>query len=163
MPDFSFLNDGDDDGTVRIDTGRTGKKRSAAAAKSRQSWDAVRTVLAWVMMAWIVGGCWRWIGSLPQQTDAAFAAADNRTLAVLNAQTHIKSMLRSPRSAKWPGAFSGVNIADHATKRRDGTYLVHSWVDADNAFGASIRTWYKVHLRVRKDGNADVLAAELLE
>lgn len=161
MADWSFLDSGQpDDGTIRINTSRPSRRVS----RSSESWDAVRTVLSWVVAAALIGGCVHLVNNLPQQTDAQFAEDDNRSLALINAQHRIKQMLRSPRSAKWPSVFAdGIDTRTHAVKQQDGTYVVRSWVDADNAFGASIRTWYVVHLRPRKDGNADIFSAELLE
>ena len=160
MPDWSFLDDGQgDDGTIRIRTSRL----THASPKPGESYRAVQTVASWLFAAAVVGGCWHLVKSIPEQTDADFAATDNRVLAVINAQSHIKTMLLSPRSARWPGALDGIDLRNHATRQRDGTYMVRSWVDADNACGASIRTWYTVHLHVRKDGNSDVIAAQLLE
>jgi hypothetical protein len=164
MPDFSFLDDGADNaGGIRINT--TARRPSAQQGKSssKESWNAVRTVLSWAIAAVMIGGCWHWVANLPEQTEEQFRADDNRVLAVVNAQSHVKTMLRSPRSAKWPGIMDGVDIRNHATKQGDGTYIVRSWVDADNAFGASIRTWYVVHLRVNRNGIPDILSAGLIE
>lgn len=163
MSDWSFLDDGADDGTIRINTGRRKAPARKGRSASLQLLKAVAAIAWLTIMAVLVGGCWQWAASLPEKSAVEFDKEDNRTLAVVNAQSHIKTMLRSPRSAKWPGVFDGVITRDHAAKQRDGSYVVRSWVDADNAFGASVRTWFVVHLRLRPDGNADILAAELLE
>lgn len=163
MPDWRFLDDQADDATIRIST----THRNPPARKGSSAvWKMIQAVaaIAWLtVLGLLVGGCWRWAANRPQQAAVDFDQQDNRSLAVINAQSHIKTMLLSPRSAKWPGIFDGVITRDHAVRQRHGSYVVRSWVDADNAFGASIRTWFVVHLRVRPNGNAEILSAQLLE
>lgn len=161
MPDFSFLHDDEpDDGTIRINTSRPRRTQTAhrkPAAKPGLLSQAVSALL----LAAMIGGCVTCVSRMPEQTEAEFAAKDNRILALQCAQSHVQTMLRSPSSAKWPGLFSGSE--NHAKKNGDGTYTVCSWVDADNAFGASIRTWYVCRLTVRKSGHADIIEAALIE
>jgi TonB family protein len=59
------------------------------------------------------------------------------------AQSLIESeKLRSPSSAEWPtdGFLPAHSYTEFVTYMGDGKYIIRSWVDADNAFGAKIRT-----------------------
>jgi RNA polymerase subunit RPABC4/transcription elongation factor Spt4 len=59
--------------------------------------------------------------------------------AIRMAQKFVTNPLKSPRSAKWPGMFEKY---DHVQSLGGGRYRVRSWVDAQNTFGALIRTNY---------------------
>jgi hypothetical protein len=111
----------------------------------------------------LVVGCGVFVSQVLPETAEGFERKDNRVLAVICAQSHIKEMLRAPRTAKWPGAMSGVDLRTHAVKLKDGTYAVESWVDAQNGFGALIRTRYALRLRLRHDGSSEVISAEFLK
>lgn len=160
MPDFSFL-DGNsvEGGSVRINTSppRRRNVNSPAAPKDQSAALGCLVVLA------ICGGCVYIVSRMPEQTAADFEKDDNRLLAVTNAQSHIKSRLIAPRSAKWPGILDGIDTSTHATKLNDGTYMVRSFVDSQNRMGALLRTHYVVHLRLMKDGRAVILSSELLD
>ena len=155
MPDFSFLDDLPEDGTIRINTNSS--RRPARRAKPKTDPSPAAGCLVFLLL---LGGCFYFVGKMPPQTAADFEKEDHRILAVINAQSHIKGMLVAPRSAKWPGIMSGVDIRQHARKLADGTYAVRSYVDSQNGFGAMVRTYFTVRLRVRQDGNADILADE---
>lgn len=163
MPDFSFLEDDQaDDGGVRINTsrGRRPVPAKAKPAKPGAAYETFSRIASFVLFVAMIGGCMNCM-SLKPQTEEEFNTADNSALAMMKAQRHIKHMLKAPASAKWPGMFE--DPSQHATKLADGTYMIHSYVDAQNGFGALVRTRYQVHLRLHKDGHADILAARLLE
>lgn len=50
----------------------------------------------------------------------------------------VKARLRSPSTADFPGVFDG--RGDHVKRVEGQTYMIVSWVDSQNAFGATIRT-----------------------
>jgi hypothetical protein len=163
MPDFSFLegdnSGGDDD--VKVAPWRQGRRATAKRGKKPQltneqlaKWVGAPLVVVFLFMVGV-------LSNPGNQRD--FDAKDNRTLAVMCAQDHVKSMLKAPASAQWPGAFRGVDIAEHARKNADGTYDVESYVDAQNSFGAMIRTRYFVRLSVHNDGGYTVKKAFLIE
>lgn len=158
MTNFEFLKDGDeDDGTIRINTSRP-RRPQPVQRKTAAKPGALSQAASALLIAAMIGGCVTCVSRMPEQTQAQFDAKDHRILAVHCAQSHVTTMLRSPRSAKWPGLFSG--FENHAKQNGDGTYTVCSWVDADNALGASIRMWFRVRLRLRKSGGADIITAE---
>lgn len=58
------------------------------------------------------------------------------------AERIISSMLLSPSTAEFPGAFFG---AQHwNVYKSDGYIIIESWVDSQNAFGAVIRNDYQI-------------------
>ncbi len=63
---------------------------------------------------------------------------DESTLAYVMIKRVVKSYLKSPRTAKFPGAFDG--RAGHTRSLGGGSYQITSWVDSQNSFGAMIRT-----------------------
>jgi hypothetical protein len=159
MSDFSFLDDQDDKGAVRINVGQS-RRRAVQQPKKKSDRSAAAGCLAFLLF---VGGCVYVVQNghfAPAKVDPG---DDHRSLAIVNAQSHVKSLLKAPRSAKWPGVFDVADLRNHATKMKDGTYIVRSFVDAQNSFGAMIRTWYVVRLRLRDNGTADVLEAQLLD
>lgn len=65
------------------------------------------------------------------------------------AQEFVKRALKSPRSAK----FEFGAVAKGSVKYLgNDTYSVDSYVDAENSFGASIRTYFSLKVQSREDG-----------
>jgi hypothetical protein len=58
----------------------------------------------------------------------------------------VKEKLKSPGTAKFPGTVFGRNEFKLYTMR-DGSYRVFSWVDAQNSFGATLRSQWAVTLK----------------
>lgn len=68
------------------------------------------------------------------KTEKSETERDYTAIVCADTKRYIKSTLRSPSTAKFP--FFGCN----ATKIDAGTYKVTTYVDAQNGFGAEIRT-----------------------
>jgi len=60
----------------------------------------------------------------------------------------VKARLRSPRSAKFPWGAS-----EYQVNRQDDTMVISSYVDAQNGFGAMIRNYYEVEIRLWHGGD----------
>lgn len=78
---------------------------------------------------------------------------DNTAMIITIAQDEVKSKLKAPSTAKFPWGFSEYNIKEVASKT-DGfnEYYVDGYVDAENSFGAKIRTRFIVKLELSDDG-----------
>lgn len=62
-------------------------------------------------------------------------------MAVIQCQQYVKARLRAPSTADFP-------FLDHnVTNTGSETYLVRSYVDAQNGFGAMIRSNYRCEIR----------------
>lgn len=59
-------------------------------------------------------------------------------------QMRMEAALRAPSTAKFPGAFDG---APDPVLTDAGTWLYRSWVDAQNGYGAMIRTPYLCEMK----------------
>ncbi len=64
---------------------------------------------------------------------------DNSTVAYVQAQNFVKSVLKSPSSADFPFLGSGTKISEDI-------YKITSYVDSQNGFGAMIRSDYSITL-----------------
>ena len=71
---------------------------------------------------------------------------------IANVQEEVKKQLMSPKSADFPWGFNEYNIT-YQGESEDGLYMysVESYVDAENAFGAEIRSEYTCMIHVTKD------------
>jgi len=109
-------------------------------------------------------GMWKageWILSRPpgppRPAAAAAPAREPDGIAALHcAQDFMKGHLVAPASASWPSVVFG-DAARHASRQADGSWLVRSWVDSQNRFGAKIRTHFTVRLDVAAGGGYRVL------
>lgn len=61
-------------------------------------------------------------------------------------QQYVQQSLKAPGSAKWPGGYS-----DYTQHLGGGRYRVTAWVDAQNTFGALVRTNFKCEVRWQSD------------
>ena len=64
---------------------------------------------------------------------------DARTMA----QTFVKRLLKAPSTAEFPGGMKEV----HHVHVGECEHTIGSWVDAQNSFGAMIRTHYRIGMR----------------
>ena len=71
---------------------------------------------------------------------------------IANVQEEVKKQLMSPKSADFPWGFDEYNIT-YQGESEDGLYMysVESYVDAENSFGAEIRSEYMCIIHVTKD------------
>ena len=71
---------------------------------------------------------------------------------IANVQEEVKKQLMSPKSADFPWGFDEYNIT-YKGKSNDGLYeyTVESYVDAENSFGAEIRSEYTCVIHVTED------------
>lgn len=77
------------------------------------------------------------------------APSDQSTMAVVQCQNYVKDRLRSPSTADFPWL-------DHAVvPRGNETYMVKSYVDAQNGFGATVRNNYICEIRYSGGEAAD--------
>lgn len=58
-------------------------------------------------------------------------------LAYSYASDHVKKNLKSPSTAKFPRTFEK---AGHIIDNGNNLYIINSWVDSQNSYGATIRT-----------------------
>lgn len=72
---------------------------------------------------------------------------------ITNTQAEVNKKLKSPKSASYPWGYDQYDIKEESGATHEGykRYTVKSYVDADNSFGASIRTNFVVVLEVSKD------------
>lgn len=111
----------------------------------------VGLLLVWV---WMLSSC------SPDPEEAAERRASELRILAWNAcKEAVKTQLRAPSTAKFKFAgWTGVqNIPG------DDRYLADSWVDAENAFGAMIRTDFKCLVRIGAGENYEIVALEMGE
>lgn len=71
----------------------------------------------------------------------------DKAMAFVMSQGFIEKRLKAPASASFPWmSAEGVAIRDLG----DCEFRVRAYVDAQNSFGANIRTWYSMNLRYQK-------------
>jgi len=80
----------------------------------------------------------------PQQINTS----QQRMLAYSYAESFIKQKLKSPSTAKFPGVFEK---NEHVSFQDTNVYLINSWVDSQNGFGAIIRSNFKCQITFRND------------
>ena len=69
---------------------------------------------------------------------ATWRDRDQSTMAYHMAADWVRGRLRAPATADFPGIFQG--RADHVTRLDGQRYRIRSYVDAQNGFGAQVRT-----------------------
>jgi hypothetical protein len=69
--------------------------------------------------------------------NSSSSTATNKMLAYSYAEDFVKKRLKSPSTAEFPGLFEK---AEHITELGNDEYLISSWVDSQNGFGAMLRS-----------------------
>jgi len=75
----------------------------------------------------------------PKEDPNAWKTKDNKTMAYTMMQEFVKDNLVSPASAK----FEWISEPDCKISRNEHLYLISSWVDSQNSFGAMLRTQFE--------------------
>ena len=83
----------------------------------------------------------------PARAPASWQERDDSAVALGRAQRALKEHLKAPASAKVPGFGESQG---HVIALPDQRYLIESWIDSQNSFGAMIRTHYSAAV-VQKD------------
>lgn len=119
-------------------------------AKTRGSERALRWTLG--IGAALIGAMWwgyhSWENDPKREIEQAQRDCDNSTMAYVMSQEFVKQRLKSPASADFPY----INNRDViAVSNHDCTFYVSAYVDAQNGFGAKIRTHYKATMKYDRD------------
>lgn len=69
---------------------------------------------------------------------AADRSDEDSMMAYIMMEDFVRASLKSPSTAKFPGVFDG--RADHVKRTEHNRYLIVSYVDSQNGFGAMLRT-----------------------
>lgn len=73
-----------------------------------------------------------------------------------DAQDAVKEELKAPSTAKFPWDYES-----YVTDNGDGTYTVTSYVDAENSFGAKIRSKFRCIVH-NEDGSGNGTVTDLI-
>ena len=88
----------------------------------------------------------------PSSDKSEPSPGSEKTMAYIMSQGFVKKRLKSPGSAEFPSMAWDKTDIRISFDRSTGLYTVRAWVDAQNSFGAKIRTNYIVVLKeVRPD------------
>jgi hypothetical protein len=90
----------------------------------------------------------------------AWKTEDNSIMAYIMMEDFVKRELKSPGSAKFPGVFDGRQ--DHVTRLQDYKYKIVSYVDAQNSFGALLRTKFIGEIQQVSDEEWRLISLNLL-
>lgn len=103
----------------------------------------------------IISGALAVAGCAP--SDPCADTAFNRDIVLFASETAIKPLLRSPGSAKFPTSSTGDGVIVH--RFGECRFLVSSYVDSQNAFGALLRNTYSLY--VTPQGNSRYVFEEI--
>lgn len=100
----------------------------------------------------VVATGWFFSGREEDPADkAARLERDRKTLLYVACQDAVRARLRSPSTADFPGPFT--ESSDEAVRMlADSSYRVASYVDAQNAFGGTVRTSYSCTFKRSSEG-----------
>ena len=103
------------------------------------------------------------VGSTDSKTSSdpnAWKTEDNKSMAYIMMEDFVKQRLKSPSTAKFPGVFDGK--LDHVTALGNQTYRIVSYVDAQNSFGAMMRTKFVGEIKQTSKDRWQLISLNLL-
>ncbi|MCK5215925.1 MAG: hypothetical protein KAR05_11315 [Candidatus Omnitrophica bacterium] len=89
----------------------------------------------------------------------AWLTEDNSIEASVMMQDFVKARLKSPASAKFPGVFEGSQ--DHVKHMGNQEYVIDSYVDSQNGFGAMIRTYFRCKIKQVSDDSWRLISLDI--
>jgi hypothetical protein len=87
------------------------------------------------------------------------AEASGKAGAEVACQRYVREGLKSPDSAKFPLAGTDAVVIDNT----EGQFIVNSYVDAENGFGAQVRTNYHCVVTYRGFADYELVELDILE
>lgn len=111
-------------------------------------------VVAMVIIFSIVGN-----GKIEEPVD--WRDKDNSIAAYVMMERFVKQNLYTPATADFPGIWDGQK--DHVEYLGNQKYLISSYVDAENRFGAKIRTYFKGVIQQTGEENWTLVELKFLE
>lgn len=90
----------------------------------------------------------------PTTTSSSSAESDEKIEAWVIAQQFVKDKLKSPGSASFGSVLKGdyQSPQERVTKTGPDRFRVDGWVDAQNSFGALVRTKFTITLEKKQNG-----------
>lgn len=116
--------------------------------------------ITFLMAICLVGACW---ATPAKKTDDSNTEKAARPMTELNAEAYsasedfVKQKLKAPATADFPGSDGRV------TYLGDSTFSIVSYVDAQNSFGANIRSNYTAKVRYTSRDTWRAIEVKLLE
>lgn len=110
--------------------------------------------LRWTLScaAALIGAAWwgyfSWADDPQREIERAQKDCENSSMAYVMSQEFVKQRLKSPASADFPYLNNRdvLSVSNH-----DCTFYISAYVDAQNGFGATIRTHYKATMKYDRD------------
>jgi len=131
-------------------------EEGSKAAKGCAGMVAIGLVLGFVF--W-VGGCFDSEPEINRPAEAYKETMSSKKMtAYIKSQTCVEAKLKSPGNADFP-----LMETDSIPSINDTTFVVVSYVDAQNSFGALLRAYYRCVVVVSDSGSAYCLTTELEE
>lgn len=87
-------------------------------------------------------------GSDDDNSSGSSSKDTNKMLAYNYAEDFVKKRLKSPSTAEFPGLFEKDK---HVTELENDEYLINSWVDSQNDFGAMKRSKFSCKIIFEED------------
>ena len=88
--------------------------------------------------------------SYSSSSSSSYISSDQEATAITLAQELVKKELKSPSTAKFPWSFS-----EYTVSRSGENWIVKGYVDAQNSFGAMIRSNFEACFKMKKQGIYD--------
>jgi len=130
--------------TTPKETKAPDKKQTSSAVHERRATFAVGCLVLIGVMGWCVSSVSD-NSSTSNSQPTATPGQDKATMATVQCRNYMRATLRSPSTADFPGMFSG-SVSSALGNNR---YLLREYVDAQNAYGATIRSNYECRIRYK--------------
>ena len=111
-----------------------------------------------ILFVLFIGWIFSSIFDTPSSTD--WRSENNSIAANVMIEKFVKERLRSPSTAKFPGA---LERSDHVQYLENQKYKINSWVDSQNAFSATIRTHFSGEIMQVDKDNWRLISLDLKE
>lgn len=111
--------------------------------RSKQPPPVWIVVVAVVILAGLVGWGWQSCASLTEKAESHREPYTNKFRAWGMARTFVETRLVSPGSADYGWQTSSECVTDLG----QGVYVVKGWVDAQNRFGAKVRSYFTCRVK----------------
>lgn len=102
-----------------------------------------------VVLAIIIGAAWLY-SEVSKNKDPN--ACGSKSMAFVISQEFVKKRLKAPATASFPWGTNSAGVS--VVERGRCEYTVNAYVDAENSFGAKLRTQYRADVTYMPEGNS---------